>query len=196
MSLQLRDPQSLMEIQKSSLETLRINLSKPDPEYDASKRESDPATPFEYMEEHAPHVLDNVGKSFLPELINHEKIGTHIMRMTWWTLDLSPGGVSLLTADRPLLRYEGLAHRNCLITLPLSPSHLFVAANRPDILNEIQRAHSAADVAKKANRDVVVRATKHVYGSDDEHLRLIKRRLVEKGQEPLAGVMGIATPQG
>lgn len=190
LSLQLRDPQSLIEIQKSSLDVLRMNMSKPDAEYDAIKRACDPATPYEYVEKYAPQLLQNIGKTFLPKLIDHEKIGTHIMRMYWWTIDLSHSKVDLLTADRPVLRYEGLAHHNCLITLPLSPSLLFVAANRSDIVGQILRQHTLTDIAKKANRDVVARASMHVYGKTAAHLQFVEKRLVRKGELPLAGAMG------
>jgi len=194
LSLQLRDPQSLIEIQKYSLAVLRANMSKLDAEYDATKRTCDPATPYEYVEKHAPHLLENIGKTFLPELIDHKKIGTHIMRMFWWTLDLSSSKVDLLTADRPVLRYERLAHRDCLITLPLSPSSLFVAANRHDIVDQILRRHTLTDIAKKANSDVVARASKHVYGKTDAHVRFVEKRLVRKGEQPLAGTMGQLRP--
>lgn len=193
LSMQLRDPQSLVEIQKHSLEVLRANMSKQDSEYEATKRDTDPATPFEYLEKHAPHLLENLGKTFLTGLIDHEKIGTHMMHMTWWALDLSPSKVSLLTSDRPLLRYLGLADRECVITLPLSPSVLFVAANRPDKADEIQRKLTPTEVAKLSNRDVVIRAIKHVYGDADTHLRFVEKRLIKKGQKPLAGVMGQAS---
>lgn len=190
LSLQLRDPQSLIEIQKSSLDVLRANMSRPDAEYDATKRASDPATPYEYIEKYAPQLLKNIGKTFLPQLIDHEKIGTHIMRMFWWTLDLSSSKVDLLVADRPVLRYEGLAHPDCLITLPLSPSVLFVAANRPDMVGHILRTHTQTDIVKRANSDLVSRASKHVYGRTAAHIRFVEKRLVKKGELPLAGALG------
>jgi hypothetical protein len=194
LSLSLRDPQSLVEIQKSHLDVLRANMSRPDAEYDATKRVCDPATPYEYVEEHAPHLLTNLGKTLLPKLIEHEEICTHIMRMSWKVIDLSSSKVDLLTADRPVLQYEGLAHQNCLITLPLSPSFLFVAANRQDIFDQILQRHTLTDIAKKANSDVVARAIKYVYGKTNKYLRFVERRLVKKDKQPLPGIMGRHLP--
>lgn len=191
LSIQLRDPYSLEEIQKSCLAILRTNLSIPDDdEYNAVRKDGDPATLFEFVEQRAPHLLANIGKTFLPGLIDNKKIGTHIMtRMHWGTLDVSAGEFGLLTADRPFLRYEGLASENSRITLPLSPTRMFVAANRPDAVPRIQRTVTMRDFVRRANDDVVRRAVKHVYGDADDQLRFVEKRLIRKGATPLPGVL-------
>ena len=48
-----------------------------DPEYLVVKDKGDPDTLYEWVVKHVPHVIENVGKTFLPGVIDHEQIGDH-----------------------------------------------------------------------------------------------------------------------
>ena len=78
MSLRLRNPDTVKEIQKDARAELSRQLQKQPEEYAAVKRDSDPATLLEWAEQNATFLLENMGKLMLPTLIDNEKIGQAI----------------------------------------------------------------------------------------------------------------------
>jgi hypothetical protein len=177
MAMRLRDPHSLREITASAKEVLKKTLSVPDdPEYLAVKDESDPATLYEWVEENAPHVIENVGKTFLPGIIDHERIGNHMINMRWCTFDVGSGGIPLLTGDRPLIATAGLSDPNCVVALPLSPRLLFIATNSDNTETRL-RAAGVRKLAKATNINILGQAMKHVYGDSSRQLVFVQNRL-------------------
>jgi Protein of unknown function (DUF4238) len=177
MAMRLRDPHTLAELTRLAQGVVKSILGKPDDhEYLAVKDADDPATLYEWVEKHAPHVIENVGKTFLPGLIDHEKIGDHTINMRWSTFDVSPGGVSLLTGDRPFVATAGLADPKCIVALPLSPDMLFIATNTESVERRL-RATPVVQLAKAMNTNIVNQAMKHVYGNSPRHLRFVENRL-------------------
>lgn len=130
MGLRLRNPKALDEVHKLSASILRSQMSDPaDREYLAVKEDGDPDTLLEWVERNMPHVLNNAGKIFLPDMIDHQEVGGHIVRMNWGSINFSRAGRTLLIGDRPYIATQGLQDPACVIALPLSPTRLFVATN-------------------------------------------------------------------
>jgi hypothetical protein len=80
MSMRLRDPHSLAEVSALARSVLKANLLKDPEEYLSERKEYDPPALFGWIEKNAPHVLETVGKLFLPGLIDHEEVGNHIIK--------------------------------------------------------------------------------------------------------------------
>jgi len=179
MSMRLRDPHTLSEVTALARQIVKTNLSKPDQEYLQAKSDSDPPTLYEWVEKHAPHVIKNIGKAFLPGLIDHEKIGDHIINMQWSTFELSKSSVTLLTGDRPFITTEGLADTKCVLAFPLAPRFLFVATNGPEVAQRLV-AIGETQMAEATNVNIVAQAQKHVYGDSARHLRFVENRLSSK----------------
>ncbi len=177
MAMRLRDPHTLAQITALAQDVLKTNLSKPDDKgYLAAKAEKDPATLYEWVEKNAPHVIENVGKTFLPGLIDHEEIGNHMINMRWCTFDVKAGGVPLLTGDRPFVATTGLSDSKCVVALPLSPRLIFIATNNEETEWRLRHA-SVKRLAKAMNANIVGQAIKHVYGDSDRQLRFVENRL-------------------
>ena len=69
----------------------------------AIRSSGDPSNFYDWLQENAPHYLENIGKMFLPGLIDSENIGEYLINMNWMKLDLSNGKFTLLLGDGPLL---------------------------------------------------------------------------------------------
>jgi len=166
----------LAEVSAHAHEITKAELLQKPEEYLAVKGVNDPPNFYEWLQERAPHYMTNVGKIFLPGIIDNESIGNHIINMRWMTLDISSGNVTLLTGDRPFITTHGLAHPQCILAFPLSPTILFIATNTTELRNELAGL-SATKIAKAVNKNIVERAVKHVYGLDDGHRRFVENRL-------------------
>lgn len=177
MSLRLRNPDTVKEIQKDARAELSRQLQKQPEEYAAVKRDSDPATLLEWAEQNATFLLENMGKLMLPTLIDNEKIGQAIFEMDWWVIDFSSGAVSLVTSDRPFVMTTPLKEERCVIALPIGPRHAFFAARHARLITRTLEKKGITGLAKALNESIVVQAARHVYGQDESHMRFVERRL-------------------
>jgi hypothetical protein len=176
MSLSLRDPDAVAKIGVDVRDELFARLSHYGDLYDANRTANDPQTVVEWAKKHMPLVLDNVGKLHLPDFIDNSGVGDVLVQMRWFTFDLASGGVTLLTGDRPFIRTYGLKDRRCIVILPLSPRHVFVATNSRETDRGLQRA-KPEHLARDINARIVAQAKKHVYGTSNHHKRFVENRL-------------------
>ena len=189
MSLQLRSPHSVAEIKTVADRHIRASIeSITETEYLAVKQEGDPDFAYEYALRQVPKQLANAHKAFLPGLIDNQDIGERIINMRWAVLNLSAARHTLLTGDRPYTTSHGLLDRNCLLSVPLSPTHLFVAANEIEQLRQL-RAQMPKDTVRNANNLLVRLAVQNVYGCTDAHLAFVEKRLRHAGEPVVPGVI-------
>jgi hypothetical protein len=190
MSLVSRSPQSLEEFKVMLNKSIRENIeSGHNDKYLANKRDDDPGSVYEYALQQTPE-LENVYKAFLPELIANEPIGQLIINMMWAVYDVSKAPYTLLTSDRPCMTHHGgLGHSTCLLTLPLSPTHLFVAANDIRQLRKLE-TQPLRDTVRKINFLVVKDAVQNVYADNDSHLAFVEQHLRRPTDPIVPGVMG------
>jgi hypothetical protein len=189
-SLQLRGPHSLSEIKavvtdrnlRDAIEQLNSE------EYLATKQPGDPDTVYEFALQQAPAMIANNHKVFLPRMIDNEFIGQWIINMRWAVLNLSAAPHTLLTADRPYTSSHGFGDQACLLGVPLSPTHLFVAAN--DIM-QIRRlaAQSARDTVRNSNKLMVQLGVQNVYGCTEGQLSFVEKWLRRRTDPPVPGLI-------
>ncbi|WP_082701826.1 DUF4238 domain-containing protein [Novosphingobium sp. FSW06-99] len=193
MSMHLRCPFGLREVSALANNTLQNLLSRPDAEYDAFRKAEDPSTLYQYMQRHEPHILDNFHKTILPGLIDHEGIGSHIINMRWHVVEVIKARHTLLTCDRPFLTSSGLKDAKCILTVPISPTKLFLATNvEQQAQTVLQMQHE--ELVRRVNRDVVARAVDIVIGNNDAQLRFVENHLRKKKQPPAPGPVGKGQP--
>ena len=106
----------------------------------------------------------------------------------WAVLDLSDGAYSLLTSDRPYASTHGLVSPECVLRVPISPTRLFIAANRIGRLEELAR-QSKKDAARDSNALVVRMAVENVYGVSSGEKAFVEKRLRRLGQPPIPGII-------
>jgi hypothetical protein len=190
MSLQLRGPQSLAEIKTVLDQNVRANMERAHgAEYLATKLADDPDSVYEYaIQQQQPAQLSNAHKVLLPSLIDHEFIGQLIVNMRWAVMDLSAAAHTLLTADRPYTSSHGFGDPACLLGVPISPRHLFVAGNNIDHVRTLA-AQSAKDTVRNSNNLMVRLAVQNVYGCTDSHLAFVEKRLRRVGDQAVPGLI-------
>jgi hypothetical protein len=194
MSLQLRGPHSLSEIKAFMDRQVRINIeSTSGAEYLATKRPNDPDSVYDYALQQAPWQISNAHKELLPRLIDNEFIGQLIVNMQWAVMNLSAAPHTLLAGDRPYYTSHGLGNRACLLGVPLSPTHLFVAANDIEQIRKLA-AQRAKDTVRNANNMTVRLAVQNVYGCTDTHLAFVEARLRRPGDPPVPGLISRDEP--
>jgi hypothetical protein len=190
-SLHLRGPHSLAEIKTVFNQTVADNLErKYGEEYRESRRPGDPETIYDFAMMNEPALFGDAHKYLLTELIAHKEMGNYIINMDWAVLEISDFKHPFLTCDRPLIMPHGLLHPACLLGVPISPKHLFVAANTVAQLETLRR-QPVNDTVRNANNLVVRMAVQNVYANTDDRREFVDKRLRRDNEPPLAGlVMG------
>jgi hypothetical protein len=194
-SLQLRGPHSLTEIDAVLQERVQENFERDHGEaYRAEKQPDDPDSVYEYAQRYAPRWLADAHKFLLTQMIDHEQVGDVIVNMIWAVVDVSDAPHTLLTSDRPYITSHGLLLPECLLSVPISPTRLFVAANDRRRL-EVLAAQSSKDTVRNANNLVVRMAVENVYGNNDSHKAYVEKRLRQKNQPPVPGAIAAPVPR-
>ena len=193
MSMTLRSPFSLGEVERLVDQTVRANLAVDDDEYNALRKPGDPATIYDWTVKHEPQIIQNAHKSFLPGLIDHGDLGHHLINMVWATMDISAGRQPLLTSDRPFNWSGGWKDPKALLVFPLGPELLFLATNRLPLMQAVFR-NPVDRVVRQVNDTVVRLAVDFVIGRDASQLRFIEERLRRRDQEAAPGPIGRGQP--
>jgi hypothetical protein len=111
----------------------------------------------------------------LQQMMDLPDLGRYIINMRWAVFGLN-SHTRLMTSDRPVLITNGLNKPNSQIVLPLSPSHLFVAANSDQVIREIATIH-ARDLSAQMNDFIVRQAKRYVYAADESQASFVYSRL-------------------
>jgi Protein of unknown function (DUF4238) len=194
MATRLRDPFGLAEVKDLARHTLNRTWVEGDAEYEALRRQpDDPPTMYAWAEEHMPEVIENAHKAMLPALVDHEKLGGHLINMRWAIADVSSAQHTLLTSDRAFVQTHGWKHADTVLLFPLSPRRLFVAANgNPQIAAVMDKTPNF--LVRWMNNEVCRLAVQIVIGTSASQLAFVERRLRRRDQEPIPGLVGKGRP--
>lgn len=187
--LHLRHPDAIAELRAASKASWDQNHDESQRAYEELRKPDDPPTFEQYIEKNFPLTPTKAFLNMIIKVIDNQKIGAHINSMHWGVVDLSAAGVPLLTSDRPV-EISRLKDKKGIVSIPISPALLFVAANIPQTLQSIARTRPRK-VAKSVNRYVVLRARRFVYAPDKSQEPFI-HRYMSKGMEPLPLFPGTA----
>ena len=83
-------------------------------------------------------MFDDFGTTLIPGIIELPQMQADIARMDWRVLHFRDGPYGFLTSDFPITILPGLADPNSLISLPLSPTAIFLASYNSNLLNSFQ----------------------------------------------------------
>jgi hypothetical protein len=194
MSMQLRSPFALAEVQRLADQNIRSNLDVlGDAEYAAIRKAGDPETLYGWTAKYQPLVLEEAHKRMLPGLIDHEGVGQHLINMHWAVIDVGAAKHTLLTGDRSFINTHGLKNPLTAVVFPLSPERLFVATNGMAQTAQLLST-PPAKLVPWANNHIVGCAVDFVIGVDDGQLRFVERRLRRPDAQPLPGPIGKCRP--
>lgn len=176
MSLPLRIPRALKELGATASGFARANYELANQaEYATSRNPDDPRSVFDYAIQQNPNA-SYFYKAALPMMIDDKDIGARIINMRWEIIDLSTAGRSLLTGDVPLMASPGFDKRQCIVSLPVSPTEVFVAAHDIQRICTVLNQHPR-DTVRNLNNCTARMAVENVYGCSSEDLRFIEDRL-------------------
>ena len=183
MSMLNRSPHSLVEIGSVINGFFRANLEKlHQSDYAASRQPDDPQSIYDFAIEQTP-ALEGAYKAALPDMIDSDVVGQYIINMQWELLNLSEAPHTLLTGDRPCMTSQGIADPACILSLPVSPTHLFVAVHDIDLLRRLD-AQPARDTVCNSNDCTVKLAVQNIYGCTGGQLTFVEKRL-RKADDPI-----------
>jgi hypothetical protein len=145
-------------------------------EYEKYRSPEDPPTFDEYWAKRDALLPVKVRvNSVITAIFDNPNVGAHINNMVWGVADLSSAQHHLLTSDRPVM-LAGIRQPEGSIALPISPTRLFLAANRKELLAQIHHKNPN-NVVAALNGHVVSRARRFVYASDESQGRFIENRM-------------------
>ena len=182
-SMLMRSPHSLDEIGSVINGFFRANLEKShQSDYAASRQPDDPVSIYDFAMKRTPE-LAQAYKAALPDMIDNDVIGQQIINMRWAMLTLSATPHTLLTGDRPCMTSRGIADPGCMLSLPVSPTHLFVAAHDIELLRRLDM-QPPRDTVRNSNDCTVELAVQNVYGCSGGQLAFIEKRR-RKAEDPI-----------
>jgi Protein of unknown function (DUF4238) len=144
--------------------------------YERDRGENDPATFEEFESGPGKDITARGLVRGMQSLMDLENVGQRLNDMSFavFTFDRVPE--PLLTSDRPIVKTFPLDHLDANLTIPLSPSKLFVAANSDAVFRRIESDGARLTIAR-VNNMIVRQAAKFVYGPNDGMFQFIERRL-------------------
>ncbi|RRN64981.1 DUF4238 domain-containing protein [Caulobacter sp. 602-1] len=175
MSLQLRQPSTVLYLRSESEALLRKSLAEQPDEYDAIAMPGAPATLEEWTEKHFPGAIENFGLSFFHELLNDQGIGNKLLRLRWWVWDFSVCRHHLLLADCPCTFAGGIDNPNLAVILPISPTKAFMAT-RGELTADALRKADPKLLLGRLNDASTKQATERVFARDASPRRFIENR--------------------
>lgn len=165
--LRVRNPDTIKKIRAESTEGFLEDLEAGQAEYEARKRDIDPPTFREWVELNRPGLIENIGVGQIPKIISMPMVLSDILKMSWYTVDFKASSKPLLTSDRPLVKWRGLGHPDCIIALPLSPRYGFFAFRDSSRVRDKLMRTPPNKLASALNANVVGQAIKYAYCSSD-----------------------------
>jgi Protein of unknown function (DUF4238) len=111
------------------------------------RQPGDPPTFDDHIAQIDPLVPIKVEVNVIIKLIDHEQVGGYINNMFWDVIDVSAASYRLLTSDRPVILAQ-LKDPNGSVTMPISPTKLFVAVNDPRWIQRVKATKPRDTVAR------------------------------------------------
>jgi uncharacterized protein DUF4238 len=177
MSLMVRNPESLEKYKKVAAAMFQESLPHIEAAYAKDRKPDDPPTYTEYAEQRGSHSAGRTIVRVVQTLADNAELGRRINAMRWTVLFNPNPRFELLTSDRPMLVTNGIGPPNGELSIPISPFHIFVATNNPEIEMKIRMVWKSREGVAIVNDRVASQARKYVYGTDDRQLAFVSKRL-------------------
>lgn len=122
-----------------------------------------PESVHEWFDLEFPGRRKNLALQILMDAIQNEKVSQQIFDMHWWVHDFKDSFVPLIASDRPLRMTNNIGDRECVITLPLTASKLFIAAPTLETKAALQ-GMDQRELVSRHNKLMVAYVDRCVYG--------------------------------
>jgi hypothetical protein len=149
--------------------------------YAQTRSQGDPETFGEYVDQLAPDATFRVQLDLLVAAMDNEQIGRRIVGMPWAVVDVSDAACRLLTSDWPV--ELSLGANPAAVSLPLDPTHLFVASDDASLLQRFDNVDPNA-LVEHMNRYTVGGARRYVFSEDESQKRFIQNHMSKRMAKP------------
>ena len=163
--IHLRHPDSMPELRAGAAAHWDVSGEKHQAEYEKIRKPNDPATFNEYIAIRDPLVKTKMQLNLIIKALDNEFVCSHINKMHWTVADFSKSGFEFLVSDRPV-EIHNLPVSKGIVTIPLTPTKLFIAVNDPASLTVI-RKRAAREIIERINLSLVSRARRYVWARDN-----------------------------
>lgn len=157
---------------------MKILIAEPDAEtqarYEEMKGPDDPSRFEDFLKLTDPLAVEKLAYSIIPRLIDHRRLGTHIVNMKWGTVDVRCAKHSLLLSDCPLVTSNGIGNADGHIIMPLNHGFVFYCAVNEQVRSSILSL-SRNEIVRRLNRLIVSRARHFVVAKDLRQMEFVKK---------------------
>lgn len=174
-ALHLRHPDAMPEMRAAAQSIWDASGTDYQARYESIREPTDPPTFDEYLALRDPLIAVKMRVNLIMKAFDNEIVGAHINQMTHAIIDFSTSPFRLLTSDRPV-QFFNLKEPNGMLSIPISPTKMFVAVNETAVLDQLRRA-APRELATHANGYVVSRARRFVWAQDASQQRFIENRI-------------------
>jgi hypothetical protein len=179
-AIHLRHPDAIPELREAAKRIWDASGADYQARYSAIKKPSDPPTFDEYLAQRDPLTPVKMRVNLIIKALDNDIVGAHVNQMKWATIDVAASSHShrLLTSDRPVQLFN-LREPNGILSIPISPTKVFVAVNDATTLDKLRRA-SPRKLVHAVNTFVVSRARRFVWAHDSLKERFITNHMSTK----------------
>lgn len=158
----LRTPETVDWIKSEWEKQVSKDFGEAEDEYVAVKSAADPETLFEWVDGEQPGYVESLAVAQIPAIAKSDKALKDILAFRWCIFHRSGAGRALLCSDRPLV-WSSLASEQCVLALPLSPTHVFLAFRKQSPMEQFVASQSPQLLYEETNRMVVSNADEFVF---------------------------------
>jgi Protein of unknown function (DUF4238) len=143
--------------------------------YEQLRRPSDPATMDEWVAKLDPLTRSKVQLNCIIKMLDNEIVGTQLNSMRWSVIDVFNSPFRFLMSDRPV-EICRLKEPTGFASIPISPSKLFVAANRDQSIQNLRKL-KPKEIVRHVNLFVATRARRYVWACDESQTAFIRNHM-------------------
>lgn len=151
--------------------------------YEDIRQPEDPPTFDEWIAVRDPLIPHKAAIDLMVAAMDNRDVGQHIIEMHWEVIEIAGTPRRFLASDRPLGMYL-IKEPKGFITLPISPTKLFVAVNNRNYVSNFRRQKHRQIVDQINTDHRPRRASGREPGIRNQQLRLSRRRRTRRRAAP------------
>ena len=176
LSLDARRPPVVAKLRTEGAAHLRASVDLDEEVIAAVQTHGIGKAPSAYYEEATGESFDDRALLIMQKLVDNPEVGRRLINAHWRVYRLGPDDGSFLLGDRPLIRTAGYKSDDCVWALPLSPSAIFIAANKARVSARLDRA-AVSELRQRINESTMNQIDRYIFMADETSLPLVTNRL-------------------
>jgi hypothetical protein len=175
-SLLFRNPDLIRVQFRNRGDQLREMLRESQSDYDRFRSDKHPPTIDGFLDAAIPGYVDDIGISLMGAVIDRFAVRISSEMQEWAVVQTNRARFEILTGDRPIVLTEPMSQQDCMIVMPISPRHIFLASRLPGPLERLKE-RGPDQLVLEMNEEILALADKEVYSSNDFQRRFVQNRL-------------------